>query len=248
MIFLSIQLFTIKAKRFSKLTICRDSLSFYQMSQRAEQKSRTRDDLIAAGLKLSAQKGFSALSLREVAVEAGITPAGFYRHFHDMEELGLAMLDEVGVSLRRLLRDARKRVAPGPDAVRLSVEAFLKFITENGNLFRLLLGERQGASSTFRKAIHAELDRFVSEMSLDLQRTHEAIQMPLRDPAITAEAIVALVFTLGAEGLDLPAHKQIGLAERLTIHVQTILRGSLLRASPSLIRASPSVKTKKNKP
>lgn len=197
------------------------------MSQRSEQKSKTRDQLIASGLKLSGKKGFSALSLREVATDAGITPAAFYKHFHDMEELGLAMLDEVGLSLRRLLREARKKVEPGPDAVRLSVETFLKFITENGNLFRLLLGERQGASPTFRKAIHTEFDRFVSEMSVDLQRTHEAMKIPLRDPAMTAEAIVAIVFTLGAEALDLPTHKQIGLVERLTIHVQTILRGSI---------------------
>lgn len=197
------------------------------MSQRSEQKSKTRDQLIASGLKLSGKKGFSALSLREVATDAGITPAGFYKHFHDMEELGLAMLDEVGLSLRRLLREARKKVAPGPDAVRLSVEAFLKFITENGNLFRLLLGERQGASPTFRKAIHTEFDRFVSEMSVDLQRIHEGLKLPLRDPAMTAEAIVAIVFTLGAEALDLPKHKQIGLVERLTAHVQTILRGSI---------------------
>ncbi len=197
------------------------------MSQRSEQKSKTRDQLIASGLKLSGKKGFSALSLREVATDAGITPAGFYKHFHDMEELGLAMLDEVGLSLRRLLREARKKVAPGPDAVRLSVEAFLKFITENGNLFRLLLGERQGASPTFRKAIHTEFDRFVSEMSVDLQRIHEGLKLPLRDPAMTAEAIVAIVFTLGAEALDLPKHKQVGLVERLTAHVQTILRGSI---------------------
>lgn len=199
------------------------------MSQRSEQKSKTRDQLIASGLKLSAKKGFSALSLREVATDAGITPAGFYKHFHDMEELGLAMLDEVGLSLRRLLRESRKKVEPGPDAVRLSVETFLKFITENGNLFRLLLGERQGASPTFRKAIHTEFDRFVSEMSVDLQRTHEAMKIPLRNPAMTAEAIVAIVFTLGAEALDLPTHKQIGLVERLTTHVQTILRGSIDR-------------------
>jgi AcrR family transcriptional regulator len=197
------------------------------MTQRSEQKSKTRDQLIASGLKLSGKKGFSALSLREVATDAGITPAGFYKHFRDMEELGLAMLDEVGLSLRRLLRESRKRVDPGPNAVRSSVETFLKFVTENGNLFRLLLGERQGASPTFRKAIHTEFDRFVSEMSVDLQRTHEALKMPLRNPAMTAEAIVAIVFTLGAEALDLPTHKQIGLVERLTAHVQTILRGSI---------------------
>ena len=197
------------------------------MNQRTEQKSKTRAELISSALTLSSQKGFAALSLREVSSHAGITPAGFYKHFRDMEELGLVMLDEVGMSLRRLLRDARKKLEPGPSAVQVSVGTFLKFVNENGNLFKLLLGERQGASSTFRKAIHSEMDRFVSEMAVDLERSHQEIKAPLRNPALTAEAIVAVVFTLGAEALDIPAHKQSGLAARLTDHVQTILRGSV---------------------
>src|SRR5437016_2201194 len=142
------------------------------MSSRTDQKAETRRDLVNVALKLSSEKGFAALSLSEVAGGAGITAAAFYRHFRDMEELGLCLLDEVGLSLRRLLRDARKRVAPGPDAVRVSIETFLSFVNENGNLYRLLLGERQGSTSTFRKAIHNEMDRFISELSLDLDRLH----------------------------------------------------------------------------
>lgn len=201
------------------------------MNQRTKQKSQTRDELKNAALRLSAQKGFSALSLREIATEAGITPAGFYKHFRDMEDLGLAMLDEVGLSLRQFIRDARKKVEPGPDAVRVSVEAFLKFINENGHLFRLLLGERQGGSPTFRKAIHSEMDRFVSELAIEIQRTHEIIKKPLYNPSLTAECIVAIVFTLGAEALDLPPHKQVGLADRLAGHINIVLRGSLISDS-----------------
>jgi AcrR family transcriptional regulator len=203
------------------------------MTYRAEKKSQTRLDLIGAGLRLSGQKGFSALSIREVALEAGITPAGFYRHFHDMEELGLCMLDEVGLSLRQFLREARKKVGPGPDAIRISIDSFLKFINENQNLFRLLLGERQGGSAAFRRATHNEMDRFVSELTADLLRIHGFIQKPLENPALAAEAIVAVVFTLGAEALDLPSHKQQGLKERLAHHVEVILRGSLDRSAKS---------------
>lgn len=202
------------------------------MATKSEQRSQTRHQLIQAGLRLSGEKGFGALSLREVAVAAGITPAGFYKHFHDMEELGLVLLDEVGLSLRRMLREARKRVEPGPDAIRVSIDAFLKFVNENGNLFRLLLGERQGATPAFRKAIHTEMDRFVAELAADLERLQGALDQPLRDPFLTAEAIVAVVFTLGAEALDLPKHKQLGLAGRMTEHVRTILRGSRAPARP----------------
>ena len=49
----------------------------------------------AMGLvKLSAERSFASLSLREVAREAGIAPTSFYRHFRDVDELGLTMVDE----------------------------------------------------------------------------------------------------------------------------------------------------------
>src|SRR5437868_14530159 len=116
------------------------------MFMKSTQKTETRRKLIEAALNLSAESGFSSLSLREVTKQAGITPTAFYRHFHDMEELGLALIDEVGLSLRSLLRNARKKVDIKESVIRTSVETFTDYIVENANLFRLLQGEKQGAS------------------------------------------------------------------------------------------------------
>ncbi len=201
------------------------------MDKRSEQKQKTRRNLIEVALKLSAQKGFAALSLREVTAAAALTPAAFYRHFRDMEELGLSLIDEVGMSLRRLLRNARKTTesSPATDLTKVSVDAFLSYVAENSNLFRLLLGERQGASTSFRKAIHYEIDLFVSELTEDLERFAKLRSEKIRHASYAAEAIVAVVFTVGAEALDLPKHKQEGLAIRLVEEVKMILRGAKLR-------------------
>jgi len=107
----------------------------------------------------------------------------------------------------------------------------LEFVRENGNLFRLFLGERQGASITFRKAIHSELDRFISELAIDLERLQQTLKQPLRDPHLTSEAIIAVVFTVGAEAMDLPKHKHAGLSQRLIEEVKIILRGSLQKST-----------------
>lgn len=200
---------------------------------RNEKKDFTRQHLISVALKLSSEKGFAALSLREVAGGAGITPAGFYRHFRSLEELGLVLVDEVGLSLRRLLRDARRKVSPGPGAIALSIDALLSFIQDNKNLFRLFLGERQGSSETFRRAIHSELDRFISELSIDLDRLQAQLAQPLRNSSFTAEAIVSVAFTIGAEAIDLPKHKQAGLKLRLVEEIKIILRGSRVSTSPA---------------
>jgi len=197
------------------------------MTERLEQKHLTRRKLVEAALRLSAERGFSSVSLREVAKMAGITPAGFYRHFHDMNELGLVLVDEVGLGLRQLLREARRSLGKEGSAVRPSVKTFIDYITENPHLFRVLQGERMGPSPEFRKALFAEIDRFVEEVAEDLERGAKLLNQPLRDTALAAEAIVAVAFTLGGEALDLPRHKRDQLIERLIKEVKMILRGSL---------------------
>ena len=78
-------------------------------SPRAEQKLQTRQALMAAARSLmDGGRGFGSLSLREVTRLAGIVPTGFYRHFHDMDELGLALVAEVGETFRETLRAIRR--------------------------------------------------------------------------------------------------------------------------------------------
>ncbi len=197
------------------------------MTIRSSMKQQNRRRLIDSALELSAAKGFSTLSLREVTQAAGLSPAAFYGHFRDMEDLGLSLLDEVGLSLRRMLRQARIRTGENRSAAKASVAVFLEYVNDNKNLFRLFLGERQGASTIFRKAIHAEIDRFVIEFTEALETSAKASGLPLASIPFAAEAIVAVVFTVGAEALDLPKHKQANLGIRLVEEVKIILRGAL---------------------
>ena len=37
---------------------------------------------------------FSSLSIREVAKRAGVVPTAFYRHFKDLDDLALNLVDE----------------------------------------------------------------------------------------------------------------------------------------------------------
>lgn len=202
------------------------------MDKRAVQKAKTRQNLIEAALALSSKKGFGALSLREVTHAAGIAPAAFYRHFKDMDELGLSLVDEIAVSLRRLLRNARSE-SKAEEAANLtvfSIETFLVYVNENANLFRLLLGERQGSSDIFRRAIRKEIEIFVEELTEDLESLAKARKEKLRNSGYAAEAIVTIVFGLGAEALDLPKFKQESLKLRMIEEVNMILRGAKKRA------------------
>ncbi len=180
----------------------------------------------AALTQLSADRGFGSLSLREVAREAGIAPTSFYRHFSDLDELGLALVDEGGVALRQLMRQARKRIVRDGSAISTSVDTFMEYLGNNANLFRLMLRERTGVSKPFRTAVKAEIEHFVTELAADLHRFAEEQNKPLSDARLVAEAMVTLVFSQGAEALDATPKECEELKTKLKIELRMILVGS----------------------
>ncbi|SFR40559.1 transcriptional regulator, TetR family [Marinobacter gudaonensis] len=202
------------------------------MATRAEQKLKTRRALMDAALsQLSADRGFGSLSLREVAREAGIAPTSFYRHFAELDELGLALVDEGGVALRQLMRQARKRIARDGSAISTSVDTFMEYLGNNANLFRLMLRERTGVSKPFRTAVKAEIDHFATELADDLKRFADEQNKPLSDPKLVAEAMVTLVFNQGAEALDCTPREREELKAKLKAELRMILVGSQTMAS-----------------
>ena len=181
-----------------------------------------------AALRLSAERGFSSLSLRQIAKEAEIAPTSFYRHFDDLEDLGLALVDEVGAQLRRVVRQARRRVAESGSGsvVRTSIETFMEFATSNTNLFRLLLGEGAGNSLTMRNAVREEVGRFTSELIESLEQEAEKQKRPLAHASLAAEAMVTIAFNLGASALDRTASERAEVVERIVGEVRIIMRGA----------------------
>ncbi|BED90622.1 HTH-type transcriptional repressor FabR [Pseudoalteromonas sp. S3776] len=191
---------------------------------RAQQKQKTRQALIEAAFnQLSADHSFSNLSLREVAREAGIAPTSFYRHFKDMNELGLTMVDEAGLTLRQLMRQARRRIASGGSVINTSVVTFMEFIDNSSNQFRLLLRERSGTSKAFRAAVAREVKHFILELAHYLESETKCDSI---HAYIQAEAMVTLVFNAGAEALDIEGQQRDELIERVIWQLRYITRGA----------------------
>lgn len=191
---------------------------------RALQKEKTRRLIIDAAFHLlSLERSYASLSLREVAREAGIAPTSFYRHFEDMEELGLTLVDEGGVTLRQLMRKARQRITDRGSVIRTSVETFMEFIQGSPHVFRLLLRERSGASMAFRKAVSRELQFFVVELADFIQQTQG---FSAEDAKIQAEAMVILVFDAGTEALDCKPSERSALTEKAIVQLGFIASGA----------------------
>ncbi len=120
------------------------------------------------------------------------------------------------------MRQARQRIVKEGSVIRTSVETFMEFIESSPNVFRLLLRERSGTSSEFRTAVAREIQHFAAELTEYLISTG----MTKEEAFTQAEASVTLVFSSGAEVLDLDRRERDELAERLIMQLRMIAKGA----------------------
>lgn len=196
------------------------------MSTRAEQKLKTRQAIIDAALDLSKDKGFPALSLREVTRQAGIAPATFYRHFVDMEDLGLALVDQVSLILRQLMRQARHRIKVKGSVINTSVNTFMEFVENYPNLVRLLNTDIASGPKQFRESIARETRRFVEEVIDDLDTPEQHERQPLSHIPEVAEMMVFLMFSQGVMALEMTVDQRQDLVRKLNLELRMVLAGS----------------------
>lgn len=177
---------------------------------RSQRKQLTREQLMAAALKLMGEgRGFSSLSLREITREAGVVPAAFYRHFHDMDELGLALVDGCGATLRRLLREARQGGLSPTHIIRSSVRIFNRYVEANRLYFRFASGERGGGSPVIRKAIRVEESHFANEMAQDLRALGLLSTLSTRNVEMICGLVVTTMMTAAIDLLDMPQRQPL---------------------------------------
>ncbi len=182
------------------------------MQPRAEQKLQTRNALMDAARNLmDSGRGFGSLSLREVARNAGIVPTGFYRHFHDMDELGLALVAEVGETFRETIRQVRHHEFEVGGVIDASVRIFLDAVAANRAQFLFLAREQYGGSQQVRQAIGALRERITADLVADLATMPKMRDFDTPARNMLADLVVKTVFATLPELIDppsptLPAH------------------------------------------
>lgn len=177
---------------------------------RGERKLITRSHLLAAALQLMGEgRGFASLSLREITRAAGVVPASFYRHFPNLDELGLALVEEGGATLRRLLREARRTGLPPTQMLRSSVLIYKRYVEQNRLQFLFISGERSGGSAVIRNAIRTEESHFANEMAQDMRRMGMLPELSTETLQMLCRLVVTTMINAATDILDLPADQAL---------------------------------------
>jgi AcrR family transcriptional regulator len=180
----------------------------------------------AAAGELASGRSFDTLSLREVAKIAGIAPTSFYRHFHDMEGLGLALLEEHGSTLQGLMQRVREQASEGKSLIRVSVETLFDYIDRHQGMSRMLLQESMSAQPEFRGAAEKLLANLAGDLAEYLVREAEERGVPLSHPQVAASSIVAILFTKGIALLNTPDADRDQYVEAAIVQLRMIMHGA----------------------
>ena len=175
------------------------------MVSQIDRKLRTRKALMDSALALVAEgNNYSSLSLREVAKRAGVVPNAFYRHFKDLDELGLALADEFGLLLRQIMRQARLQGLAADSMISDSVKFYIEHVQKEPALFRFMAQSGTGGSPAMREAMRNEKGHFAKEMVMDLSRLGILTHISAADMDMLGHLAIHTVFGTTSEVLDLP--------------------------------------------
>jgi AcrR family transcriptional regulator len=199
-------------------------------ASRIERKQRTRAHLMDAALQLMGQgRGFTSLSLREITRAAGVVPASFYRHFQTLDELGLALVEDCGVTLRRLLREARRTGLPAKHILRESVQIYRRYVEEHRLHFLFVSGERGGGAPAIRKAIRTEENHFAREMAQDMRALGMLPDLSIATLEMVCGLVVTTMINAAVDILDLPPRRprvEVELIENFVRQLRLIFLGA----------------------
>ena len=183
--------------------------------------------LINAAVRLSAEtRNLNSLSLRELAREAGLNPNTFYRHFKNLDELGLAIIEEIARHLRQPLRNLRKTAAESAidqplEAIdwqqapmlsmqmstavnQATVRLFFEYVEENADVIILGVRELHGGSPVLRSAIRLMMAGFAQDMAEDIQALRLMPPLPNEVLHGVAESVTREMFQLAMEYIEQP--------------------------------------------
>ncbi|MEY9875034.1 AcrR family transcriptional regulator [Streptacidiphilus sp. MAP12-33] len=193
---------------------------------RQAQKQLSRRALMDAALRLLEHQSFSGLGMREVTREAGMSPAGFYRHFRDLEDLGVALVEEAVDSLHAMIRAAFAEQGEPEGLIDHAVQVIADHVREHRVHVRFIARERFGGVRRVREAIAAELERFTAEVAEALAAQPVSARWSEADLRMVAELYVDhMVLTAAAlQEADAESEQRITATARRQLRLISVGR------------------------
>jgi AcrR family transcriptional regulator len=197
-------------------------------SASARSRAATREQLLASGVALFAEKGLHGVTTHDVAHAAGFAAGTFYLHFKDKQELFKEIAFEAIGDLRVQLSAAAATATSLRDSVPRFAQALVAYAENNRDRVRIIF-------SVDRASVDVESD-LLSELATAIadgrRRWIASGDMPTElDPVVMSQALVGMWARVIAWWIEDP-----GRTSRDTL-IQTLTAIQLAGTHPQTDRA-----------
>lgn len=162
-----------------------------------EDKTRRRDEIMAAAKKVFARNGFYATTIAHIAKEAGLAYGSVYWYFDSKDELFHALMAAEGEALRAHIAaavgDNGQRPEKNWEPLRATVQAVLEFFEADKAVTKLFLRDAYALGDQFEKHLGSIYERFIDDIEKQMivaQQHHTVIGAPPRMLAFSLAALI----------------------------------------------------------
>ncbi len=172
-------------------------------------KGGGKQQLIDAALKLAAEKrSFRSVGLRELAREAGLNPNTFYRHFASMDDLGVCLVNEIGMQLKAALDQAMAQQFEPRDLIDQGLDQLFAFALAHSDAILVAACERYSASQPLREALEQMLVTFRQDVSTMAQQLGALQILPASRVDEITDHIIHYCFRIIVDYLEKPGQRE----------------------------------------
>lgn len=157
-------------------------VSRYRLEAMTATATDTKQLILKVALKQFADRGFSAVSLNDIAEEVGIKKPSILHHFSSKEALYRAVLLEEFADWVFLMTDAIGKNLNGWDQVEQLLRAAFTFFEKHPDFVRIARREALDPESLFSTELGASLKPLVDQGAAYLQAEMDAGRLKQYDP------------------------------------------------------------------
>lgn len=169
----------------------------YDRSQtKKERRAEQRRAILESTIHVLAHTGWNGSSVEQVIQRAGVSRRTFYEHFGALDEALFDIYDAAAEAALEAVRSAMVEQTNPTAKVKAGVRAFLRLVTENPELARVVLREVRAMGPRYERRREALDDRFAAMI---------VSVIPGADP-VAALAIVGAVTAVGLRFVE--KHKE----------------------------------------
>jgi AcrR family transcriptional regulator len=162
-----------------------------------EDKSRRRDEIMAAAKKVFVRKGFHATTIADIAKEAGLAYGSIYWYFDSKDDLFHALIAAEEYALRThvavALAASGTQFGYAEAPFRATLRATFEFFEADKATAKLLFRDAYALDNRFNKHLGGVYERFIDDIEtliVAAQQRGEVVAAPPRLVACTLTALI----------------------------------------------------------